>query len=223
MSVTAQQVTIAALQRLGVLASGETPTATELTDGMTRLNQMLDSWSASGVMIPYLSLDTHSLTSATSYTIGLGQTINTARPLVLKSASVVASGFEQILEIVTAEKWQAIADKTRAGKLAKVLLFAPSSATAGTVYVWPAANGALLQMWSYKALTQFPDLNSTSLTFPPGYERSLVASHAVELASEYGVAVPEALMLTANEAKNAIAALNQSVLGGPVSQTPAEA
>lgn len=213
MSILAQTIIDNAMRMIGVLASGETPTATERNDGLLMLNQLMDSWSAMGVGIPYLSYVNKVLNSAVAYTIGPSQDINTARPLVIQSASVVVSGVERPVEIVTAQKFTSIPDKTRTGKFAEVLFYQVTSPTIGTIYIWPAASGSTLQLYSLNAMTQFADLATTAYTFPPGYERAITAAMALEMASDYGQSAGKELIANLTEAKNAIFNLNAMVLG----------
>lgn len=219
---TAQDIIDSALRLLNITATGETPTALERADGLITLNQMLSSWSAQGVMIPYVTGDSFALTGAGSYTIGTGSTINTARPLLIRAMSIMVSNVRKDLEIVKAERWAQIRDLSRASKFARLAYFEVINPTVGAIYLWPTpASGGLLTIHSLKPLTAFGAL-STPVSMPEGYERALRALLALELAPEYGAPVTETLIAMAQDAKGAIAGLNAAVLGPPVQAAPQE-
>lgn len=220
---TAQDIIDSALRLLNVTASGETPTAIERADGLITLNQMLSSWSASGIAIPQDAEDAFTLTGLASYGIGSGSTINTTRPLVVKTVVIHASGVAQEAKVATAKEWAKIEDFTRAGKFAELAWFNPTAAVAvASINLWPTpASGGLLRIVSLKALSQFAAL-STPVSMPEGYERALRALLALELAPEYGAQVTETLIANAQDAKAAILGMNAAVLGTPPSQAQQE-
>jgi hypothetical protein len=177
---------------------------------------------AAGLPVYQLTRDAHTLTGASSYTIGSGATINTARPLKILSASVNVSGACESAEIVTAEQWGAIPDKSRSGLFAKAALYNAGYPT-GTLYLTPTpASGGTLELYSLKALSTF-SATSDTIDLPPGYEQALQAALAVAIAPSFGRAVPAEIAASASEAKESIAALNASVLGiAPPAEAPAE-
>lgn len=217
--MTAQELINSAMRALGELASGETPTTQESNDAFERLNQLLASWSAENLPIPYLAVESFALTGAQSYTIGPSGTFNTARPLRLVAAnSVAANGAASPAEVITARQWTEIRDKSRGGTLAEKVYLNPGYPL-GTLYVWPKATGSQIELHSYKALAAFPSL-STTVDLPPGYERALIFGLALDLAPEYGRPVGDALAKAAAESKAALAALNLVNLTGAAPPAP---
>lgn len=221
---TAQDIIDAGLRELNVLASGETPTAIERADGLVKLNRLVSSLNAEGIIVPYVSEDSIATTGSNVYTIGTGGQMNTTRPLALKAVTLTAGAVERPAELVTAEEWTNMSrDVSRTGKFAKIAWFSPGSPTLATIKLWPtpAVSGTLV-VYSLKPLSQFA-LLSTTVTLPEGYERMLVVLLAMEFAPEYGAKVPEVLMASAQGAKAAIIGLNAAVLGTPPSQAQQEA
>src|SRR5215218_8238359 len=108
--MTFQQLVNGALRSLGVIASGESPSTEESDDALVALNNLIASWTALGTPIYQLIKDTSvTLSGAASYALS-------TRPVRIQSASVIAAnGTTMPLEIVTAEKWAQIPDKTRTG------------------------------------------------------------------------------------------------------------
>ncbi len=62
--MTVQQLINAALRTLGVIASGESPSAEESSDGMTALNGIIESWTALGLPIYQITRETFALSGA---------------------------------------------------------------------------------------------------------------------------------------------------------------
>lgn len=213
MSITAQDLIDSALRALGVAASGEVPTTTERNDGLVTLNQLIASWSAEALPIPYLVEEGFTFTGLSLYPIGPGATFNTARPLAIRAAGSQVGLIENPMEILTAEQWTAIKDKSRAGLFANAIFYNPVYPS-GIIHVWPIpTTGGGLHLTSYKALLAFASL-ATTVDFPPGYERALRMCLALEFAPEYG-RVTDLLTAQANEAKQSIFGLNAGVLGMP--------
>jgi hypothetical protein len=48
-TMTARDMVTQAMREIGVIASGEQPTADEMADGILRLNSMLKAWAAKGL------------------------------------------------------------------------------------------------------------------------------------------------------------------------------
>lgn len=209
--MTVQQLINAALRTLGVIASGESPSAEESSDGMTALNGIIESWTALGLPIYQITRETFALSGAASYTIGTGQTWNTTRPVRLKAAAVVNSAVEKPVEIVSAEKWSTIIDQGRTGTFAEQLFWDGAFPT-GTIHLWPAPTSGSLLLYSYKPLSTFASL-SDNVTLPPGYERALRFALAADLAAEYGRTLTPESAAAAAESKSALTNLNQIVLG----------
>jgi hypothetical protein len=203
------------LRLIGVLDSGETPSTTESNDALASLNQLLSNWSAAGVPIYRVTLDSIPLTGAASYTFS-------ARPAKIKSAHVTADNVSMPVQIVTSEIWSELKDRTLTGKFAQQLFYDGGYPT-GTFYLWPNPGaGSTLSVYSLKPLTAFASLSAT-IDLPPGYEQALRFALASTLAPEYGRPLTPELTAGAAEAKTAIATLNAQVLGPPLPASGAAA
>lgn len=166
--------------------------------------------------------ETLSLTGASSYTVGVGGTFATERPVNLKGLAISASVLDSRgIEIVDASKWAAFAAKGQTSDFAEVLYY-DGSVSAPTVYVGPKPGTGSLVLYNYVALAAFAAL-ATSIDLPQGYEEALRKLLALDQAMSYGRQdlIP-ALSEAAANAKMAIFGLNQSVLG-PVGAPPLNA
>jgi len=220
--VTVQQLCNKALQDIGVISGGGTPASAESSDAFDALNDLVASLSAGIAVIPFLTRDTWTPSGTQTYTMGPSQTINTVRPLVIRSAGVAAASTQsKPIEIVTAEQWLQIRDKGRTGHFIRKL-FPDMGYPFVTLYTWPKVTGGLLEIWSYKALTAFASLAAT-VDLPPGYQEALIKRLAVRLAPQFGATVGKDLQTAAEEALASITKLNVGTLGPPTPAGPAVA
>jgi hypothetical protein len=223
MALTAADLINSALLQLGVLSSGQSAATQETADCLLALNELLASWSAQALPIYQITRESLTLSGAASYTIGTGQTWNTARPVKIKAASVVASNIRVPVKVVDAEEWAAVIDTGGTGTFAQVLFYDDGYPT-GTVYLLPKPAGGALELYSYKPLAAFAT-SAASVDLPPGYERAIIFSLALEVSGQFGRTPSEALMALANDAKTSIFGLNQANVGAPQPQPsqPAQA
>lgn len=90
----------AALRKLGVLALGNTPNATELTNAVEALNNLVGEYSTLGMPLwARLDYTVPMVDSQTSYTIGDGQSVDTPYPLKILQAWTVRSTGGAIQEL----------------------------------------------------------------------------------------------------------------------------
>ena len=189
MAVTAQQIIYKSFRLLGVLASGEAPTAAEAQDSLYTLNSLIDSYSSNPEYYFYTDDQTEALVSGTgTYTIGTDGTpdINTTRPIRVVGAFVRtnSTSVDSPLGLITEQFWNNIADKTEAGLPTK-LLYRPETPN-GKILLYPVpTSGLTLHLRLEKTLVPYTSLTNTQ-QLPPGYQRMLELSLAVDQAPEYG-------------------------------------
>jgi hypothetical protein len=227
MLTTSTALITSSLSLLNEISPSETLSPDELADGLTHVNEILETLSARQSTIPYLTHEVFPMTGAASYTIGAalnasGGTLDSARPLrVLAASSVDIAGASHPVRIVTAAEWEALPDKTRTGLFAEVL-FSDGGFPMNTWFLSPKPAAGSLVTDSLKPLTQFADL-VTAIELAPGYANLLRHELASVLAPEYG-RDPAIVAGGLAEARAAVITLNAQTLG-PVSpeQAPAPA
>lgn len=181
---TATQIITAALRHLGKIYSGASPTAAELSDGLSDLNDLLDSWSTEELMVYYRLNENFTLSGAQSYTIGSGGDFNTTRPTKILSAYVRNGGIDYPVTVLRdRQQYDEIGDKSTTGT-PEVLYYEPTLAT-GTVFVYPVGSASdTLYLNTLAQFTAFPDV-TTDVDLPPGYKRALQYNLAVDIAPGY--------------------------------------
>jgi hypothetical protein len=173
---TALQLITSAARLIGVVRKSEALSADEAVDGLEALNAMLASWVNSGLLVTARTWESFSVASATSYTIGPSQTLNTARPIVIKEAFFRVGSIDYPLAIISDEEYQSIELKVTGSSNPEYLSYDNGYPT-GTIRLWPQATGAL-HLLSEKALTSVSGLSST-IDLPPGWLRALKYNLAI--------------------------------------------
>ena len=208
--MTANDLITRTLRTLGVLASGETATGTEVNDSLTVLTNMIDTWATARLTIYTVARTVFDLSSGTQdYTIGTGGTFNIVRPIWIVGASIItdstASAAQKlelpITQAMTPTEWQEVTLKGLQSTY-PLGMYYDRNWTAGlaTISVWPIPNVANVQLVLYTptALTAFADL-TTAYTFPPGYEEAMRYQLALRLGPEYGSQVTPDVRMLASE------------------------
>jgi len=181
------------LMLIGVLAEGETPSADQLADGISTLNEMLGEWSNDNLLIPTTVREEFSLVAAQA-TRTMGPTGNyaTTRPLEIESAMLEnqssAPTTESEVEIVTSEQWAAIPQKDNTSELPQKVWIQWNTPNI-TLNFYPVPTTAhKIVLYSQKLLLSVTSGN-TDIALPPGYDKAIRYNLAIDLAPDYGKSV----------------------------------
>lgn len=202
-SIVAADLIASSMRLIGATASGETPTANEIADGLLVLNDMLEQWSIDGLMV-YVCRDVVvPLTAGVSaYTIGPTGAVVTARPTRVEDAYARWQGVDYPIDVTgETSRYDQISLKTQGGVTPEFALFEASFPDA-TLTVWPVPTlpGVVMYLTVPTSLAQVSS-SATTMAYPPGYSKALRYCLGVELAPEYGLTVSERVAKTATDAK----------------------
>lgn len=200
---TALEIITGAAKLIGVVFKSETLDSDEANDGLISLNDMLDSWSNEDLITYALTTESFSLTGASSYTIGVGGDFNTSRPIDINNAIVRISNIDYSMQIIPQETYQQIPFKSIQTQIPSFLTY-DNGYPLGTIkmYTVPLGGGTLIMQMN-KPLSTLTTL-TTDVSFPPGWKRALRYNLAIEMAAEYGVQVPEQVVMIARKSLAAI-------------------
>ena len=199
MAITAQDIINKSMRLLGLLAAGEVPTSAEAQDSLYSLNSIIDSYAANPQYYFCTQSEQFSLSPGqNTYTIGNDPDTSPPanfvanRPIRIVGAFVRINNVDTPLGLITEQYWTNIPNKSLAGTPAK-LLYRPNTPY-GQVLVYPTPNVSIpLFIKAERMIVKYANLSSTQY-LPPGYQRLLELSLAMELAPEYGSQVkPEIL------------------------------
>ena len=211
MATTPQNVINSALIILGVIFPGQTPSTSMSNDALTRLNEMLASWSSDRLFVYGILRNTYNLTSGTNvYTLGPAGTFSGTRPLSIVRATIITPSLtlRSPLKLATTEEWSEIADQTTSGTVPEIL-YNDYEYPASNLWFWPTPNSSSTQveLFTWQQLEQFTTL-SDSFDLPPGYEQAVIYSLAMQLSSVYGRPMSQENMLNATQSRSVLQGLN---------------
>ena len=178
-----------ALRLLGVLAEGETPSASVSQDALMAFNQMVDSWNTERLAV-FSTQDQIFTWPASFISRTLGPTGDFAglRPILLDDATYfkAPNGVSYGIKMINQQQYNGIAVKTVTSTFPQVM-FVNMTFPNITMTVYPKPTQVLeWHIVSVQELTQ-PATLDTQLNFPPGYLRAFTYNLAMEFAPEFGV------------------------------------
>lgn len=185
---TAGEIVKAALRKARVLEEGAEPSASEMQDGLTAFNGLIDSLGNSRRSIVAETRENLTWPASTaSRTIGSGGDFNTEWPVRILSAYVVDSAnVSSPLRVVEFDAYDRVTLKQDEGSQYPSILYHHRKYPLADLYlVYMPSSSVTLQLTSHKALTQISNKN-TAVAYPPGYYNMFVYNLARNIAGEYG-------------------------------------
>lgn len=214
---TIRELITGSLRLINVVQSAEVPTADDMDVSFAALNNMLDNWSTERLNI--FSMNYYDFLfdpGVFKYTLGPGGTWNITRPMELMNMYVnyasINIGMQPIdipMERLTWEQYSSIGVKN-VQSMFPTKFYDDGNNPLRTVYVWPVPlTIQTARLWLWQPLID-PSSIDDPVNFPKGYERALRFALAVELAPEFGKAVPDTVRKIARTSKSTIKRLNSN-------------
>lgn len=175
-----------AFRLLGVVAQGETASASDTADALTALNAMLDGWRNDKLMVDsFVNITVPLVASQASYTIGAsGADVTATSPVRIESAYVRKSNVDYSLDQIDDQKYQDISQKTSESDIPEYF-YLNHTVPNSTLFVYPVpneVNNLYLRVWTpYTAFAAASD----TFSMRPGMEEACAYNLAVILHSEY--------------------------------------
>lgn len=190
--VTRDQIINGALRLCGVLAQGETPTTTQVTEAAEALNLMVKAWEADGM--PLWAIKKYSITftaGQAEYEIGVGKAINTAKPLKVIQAMNhdTQSNVDIPMRITTQQEYQLLGNKTSTGNPIQLFYQPLNDYGVLTVYPVPDATSADQKIMSiiYQRPFEDFDVSGDYPDFPQEWHEAIKYGLASRLAGDYQI------------------------------------
>ena len=211
------------MRLIGAIGIGEAPTAEETTDCMLALNQMLSSWSLNALNIYCNKVETFPvLQNKKEYTWGLEPDalapiqpdFNAERPDKIFRGYYISGGLRQEIAQVNEQTFMAQAIENPGVGSPAIFTYVPSFPF-GVVKFYPMPEGSDLSFLVFKKLDRILHPED-ELILPPGYERALAFNLAMEIAPEFGLAIPDSVM---GIASSSLANVKRMNIQFPISQT----
>lgn len=203
-----------ALKDIGVIAKTQVPSADELADAFTTLNQMLNSWQVERLLIYENRRSVFPLTGGVqTYTIGAGGAFNIPRPVWIQDAGLVNTGvtpnFELPIRMLTIDEFAALTIKAQSATQSWYL-YNDYAFPLSTLTFWPVPSVSALSVALYipTPVTQFANTAAT-VSLPPGYEEALRWNLAVRCCPMFGRQIDPVVAGMANNALTIIQRANK--------------
>lgn len=189
------------MRLIGAIATGETPSAEEVTDGLLVLNDMLENWSTETLSVWGSSNQTFSLiANQATYSIGPAGNWNTTRPQDIDGAYCTFGGVDFPIEVISQQQYNDISIKSMKQPITERLLYV-NEFPLGVVTVWPVPTQNTLITLTMSRVLAFPVAVTDVLTGPPGFLKALRYCLAVEFAPEFGIEASATVIQVAADAK----------------------
>jgi len=207
--VTVSDLINGSFRLLGVLASGENPTASESTDALAALNDMLESWKNERLMVySILPVTMPLVPSKQSYSLGPTGDLVIERPTELDQISYLytTNGSPIInmnVPLLNLDQWNQILVPSTTSTIPQFAYLDDAYPNRNLMFypVPSIVNNVNLFLWGQ--IDAFPDIFEDIL-LPPGYQRALRHNLAIELAPEFGTQASSTVAAIAAESKNAV-------------------
>jgi len=178
-----------ALRLLGILADGETPSASMSQDALTAFDQMVDSWNTERLSV-FCTQDQVFTWPASQISRTLGPTGDFVglRPVLMDDATYfkAPNGVSYGIKFINQQQYDGIAVKNVTSTYPQVC-WVNMGFPDITLTVYPMPTQEL--EWHFVSVQELdkPATLDTVLHFPPGYMRAFTYNLAMEIAPEYGV------------------------------------
>jgi len=194
-SLSRDDISTAAMRKLGVIADGQTPSALNLTNTSQALNTLVAQFRALGMPLWARNTYTFSPTAGTQlYQIGTGKTLNTPYPLkMLQAYRIDSTGTTKIpMEIVANFNFNIY--PTNSGGSPIQMTYQPK-VNYGEIQLWPVPDATAASQSTITIVYQTPFQYFTSSTdtadFPEEWYLPLIYNLAVLIAPEWGIPLPD--------------------------------
>lgn len=198
-----------ALEEIGVLGEGQTPTTDMISRGLRMLNRILDTNAhlrQFDFTSPRLSV---ALTGQASLDIGPTGDIATDRPLNIESAIATLGNIDYPVDVIEADQWDSIAYKSSTGSVPECVYY-DGAYPDGNLYLYPVSSGATLKLRVTTSVKSFANAY-VDLNMPEGYEDALMLALAVRSCPSYSRPVNPETKLAAMNAMRIIKRTNRTI------------
>lgn len=180
------QVITGALRKLGVLPSGGTPSANQVSEASEALNALVKAFQADGMPVWKVTQVNFSTVDGTeTYSVGPGLTIDIPKPLRIFQAFCTPSGgtkFPMRIE----PRYDYFNHTSTTEGIPLILYYRPVN-TSGQLRLWPTPDGVHSIQFHYHSPYEDMDSATNDFDFPSEWIQALIYNLAWSLSPEYGV------------------------------------
>jgi len=205
-AVTALDIIKRAMRIMGAIGQNETPTTSEANDGLTALNEMIDSWNTDRTFI-YSVVESiaQAVSGQATYTVATGGNFDVTRPVKIDSAFIRLNSVDYPLQQINSQDYNSIPFK--GNESFPHYFYYDAAFPTGNITFYGTPTVGEFHIFTYQQISVFPNLTSSTV-MPQGYLRALAYGLAQDLSTEYGISLSPEAMKTGTEALANIRAIN---------------
>jgi hypothetical protein len=200
------------MRHLGVIATGETPSAAEAADGLASLNDVLETWNIDGMMV-YNSTVTAFTTvpNVASYTVGPTGAFVTVKPRPVAITGVYGSyqGVDYRVAEWTYDQYMSATVKATSALYPTRYSYVNEFPN-GRLFLWPVPAVAITLNINIQTQLDALDTLADVISLPPGFMRALAWDLAAEIAPQYGLQLTAQQIAMVNGTKAAVKKANHT-------------
>lgn len=193
--LTRDELIEAALRKIGVLGEGTSANATQLSDGAQALNAVVLEFMTLGMPLwKRTELAITMVTGQSTYTIGVGQTLNHPFPTKLYQANLAIPNSSARINMQILGHYDYNNLPVNATGTPVNVSYQPFI-NFGTLYVWPTPDASVpagTQVYlTYQEPVEVFTAGGQTADFPQEWQNALIYTLALVLADEYGLPVQD--------------------------------
>lgn len=199
--MTANDLIEAAVLKLGAKATGETLTASELSDSLSVLNSILDAWSIDRLLVYQIVQTNYTWAAlATSRTIGVGGDLSGVRPIRIEEGTFFRNATENVDHQVNIIRDRSVYDSISVKDTTTNYpnyLFYDTAYPLGVLKAYPTPATSLTLSLNYWLPLQSFASGTTVVSLPPGYQWAIENNLAVALEAVFVMPAPASVQRAA--------------------------
>lgn len=198
-SVNRDQLITGALRLAGVIAQGETPSASQVSDAATSLNMMVKAWMADGM--PLWCIRTITITPVAGQNTYTYNTPKLLKPIQAWNRQT-ASQVDIPMRMISRQEYNILGNKSTTGNPIQLFFNPDLSSTEIKLFPTPDATAAAQNVIYVVAQVPYQDFDSATDTpdFPQEWYEAIKYGLAVRLAGEYNIDIETRKTLVAEAA-----------------------
>lgn len=198
-TITRDQLIKGALRLAGVIAQGETPTASQISDAAETLNLMTKAWMADGM--PLWAIRTITITPVANQNTYTYSTPKLLKPLQAWNRQT-ASQVDIPMRMISRQEYNILGNKSTTGNPIQLFFNPDLSSTEIKLFPTPDATAAAQNVIYVVAQVPYQDFDSATDTpdFPQEWYEAIKYGLAVRLAGEYNIDIETRKTLVAEAA-----------------------
>lgn len=187
-TLTGDDLITEAMEIIGVLAEGESPSTAATTSALRTLNNIIKMWSADYQIYAQGEYQLNLVASTASYTLDTNNVGYIPQKVINASLLNTSDNTEKPLFAMTQDEWYRLSDRTSEGTPNQYYFKREPVGVGNTLYVWPVPEDTTydINLWLQYPLRDL-DASTDDVWFTQEWYQALVYELAFNLSNKYGL------------------------------------